>query len=69
VDIVTPWLGFAPIVEIGDMPHADELGVRLLGEASAQLGAGFVVAVRGGYQAREASAGGPGAGVSLAYAF
>jgi hypothetical protein len=59
----------APIVEVTNMPHADEFGVRLLCELRLDLGAGFNAALRGGYQARLATAGGPGFGGTLGYAF
>jgi hypothetical protein len=51
------------------MPHAATAGVRLLGEAGFNLGAGFRVDVRGGYQARSFDRGGPSLGGGLAYAF
>lgn len=59
----------APIVEVTDMPHATAFGVRLLGEATVDLGAGFGASLRGGYQARRSTSGGPsvGGGVSLAF--
>jgi hypothetical protein len=59
----------APIVEITNMPHADEFGVRLLCELRLELGAGLSAALRGGYQARLATAGGAGLGATLGYAF
>ena len=62
-------LNFAPIIEITNMPHADNYGVRLLGELTGQLGQGFSASLRGGYQARVATGGGPSAGGSLGYAF
>lgn len=57
------------IVEATNMPHASRYGVRLLGEVSADLGAGLRAAARGGYQARDSASGGPAAGVTVAYAF
>jgi hypothetical protein len=51
------------------MPHADRYGMRLLGEVDWAMGEGFSAAVRGGYQARLFTAGGPSAGVTLRYAF
>jgi hypothetical protein len=51
------------------MPHADAYGVRLIGEAAYDVGSGFTVAVRGGYQAREATSGGPSGGLRLGWAF
>jgi hypothetical protein len=59
----------APIIEITNMPHADDYGVRLLGEVDVSLPGGFGFALRGGYQARVFTAGGPGAGLTLRYAF
>jgi len=59
----------APIVEVTDMPHADNWGVRLLGEVTGQLGSGFSASLRGGYQARVSTGGGPSAGGTLGYAF
>lgn len=59
----------APVIEVTNMPHADNYGVRLLGEVTGQLGQGFSAAVRGGYQARVATGGGPSAGATLGYAF
>jgi hypothetical protein len=59
----------SPIVEMTNMPHADKLGVRLLGEVTGQLGSGFSASLRGGYQARVATSGGPSGGASLNYAF
>ena len=59
----------APLVEVSNMPHADNYGVRLLGEVTAELGAGFSAALRAGYQARVSTGGGPSAGATLGYAF
>jgi hypothetical protein len=59
----------APMVEATNMPHANKYGVRLLGEVGVDVGAGFRVAARGGYQARLATEGGPTLGATLAYAF
>lgn len=59
----------APVVEVTDMPHAEAFGVRLLGEVGANLGRGFVASVRGGYQARKSTSGGPAFGGSLGLAF
>lgn len=63
------WLLFSPMIEIADTPHADKFGVRLLGELGADVGSGFVVAVRGGYQARVYTEGGASGGGSVSYAF
>jgi hypothetical protein len=62
-------LTVAPVIEVTNMPHADNYGVRLLGDVTGQLGQGFSVAVRGGYQARVSTSGGPSAGATLGYAF
>jgi len=59
----------APILEVTDMPHAESFGVRLLAEAGASLGGGFGVGVRGGYQARRSTSGGPGVGGYASLAF
>ncbi|MRG94569.1 hypothetical protein [Polyangium spumosum] len=59
----------SPIVEVTDMPNAEAYGVRLLGEVGITIGRGFSVQVRGGYQARRSTSGGPGFGGSLLYAF
>jgi hypothetical protein len=63
------WMQVAPIVEVTDMPHAERVGVRLLGEARFDVGSGFYAGVRGGYQARLSTSGGASAGLILAYAF
>lgn len=62
-------LVLAPMIEVTTMPHADVAGVRLLGEAAIDVGAGFRIDVRAGYQARTFDQGGPAAGGGLAYAF
>jgi hypothetical protein len=59
----------APMIEVTTMPHADVAGVRLLGDAGIDVGAGFRVDIRGGYQARRFDQGGPTIGGGLAYAF
>jgi len=70
LDIIgTKTMMIAPIVEVTDMPHADRYGVRLLTELRWELGAGFVAGLRGGYQARRSTGGGPAVGAVLAYAF
>jgi len=51
------------------MPHADRYGARLLGEVAYDLGGGFGVVLRGGYQARSSASGGVGAGLGLSAAF
>lgn len=67
--VATSRLMLAPIIEVTTMPHADRAGVRLLGEAGIDLGQGFRLDVRGGYQARTFNRGGPTLGGGLAYAF
>lgn len=67
--VVNSRLMVSPIIEITTMPHADTPGVRLLGEAAIDLGRGFALNLRGGYQARTFDQGGPTAGGGLAYAF
>ncbi len=67
--LATPFVTVAPVVEVTNMPHADQFGVRLLGEVDWAMGAGFSAAVRGGYQARLFTAGGPSGGLTLRYAF
>lgn len=62
-------LMFSPIIEIADMPHANKFGVRLLGELGVDVGGGFSIAARGGYQARLYTEGGASGGGTLAYAF
>ncbi len=62
-------LMFSPIIEIADMPHANKFGVRLLGELGFDVGGGFTLAARGGYQARLFTEGGASGGGTLAYAF
>jgi hypothetical protein len=69
LDLVRPHWRVSPIVEITDMPHADRAGVRLLTELALDLGNGFGIAARAGYQARDFKTGGPALGVSMAYAF
>jgi len=59
----------APLIEVTNMPHANDYGVRLIGEVTADLGAGFHTSVRGGYQARRSTEGGPSAGATVAYSF
>ena len=64
-----PRVLLSPIVEVTGMPHADAVGVRLLGEGRFELGKGLGLTVRGGYQARTFDRGGPTLGGGLAYAF
>ncbi len=67
--VVNSRLMVAPIIEVTTMPHADRAGLRLLGEAGIDLGQGFRLDVRGGYQARTFNRGGPTLGGGLAYSF
>jgi hypothetical protein len=70
VDIhATTAFRLSPIIEATDMPHANRYGVRLIGEAAYEFTNGFGIAVRGGYQARNAASGGPSAGATLNFAF
>lgn len=59
----------SPIIEVTDMPHSEHFGVRLLGEAAFDIGRGFSLAARGGYQARESASGGVGIGGHASLAF
>ncbi len=59
----------APMIEATDMPHADRFGVRLLTEVRWEMGGGFQLAARGGYQARVSTSGGPAASLALGYGF
>ena len=63
------WLKIAPIVEVTTMPHASTAGVRLLTDLTFDLGHGFGLTARGGYQARSFASGGPSAGGAVTYAF
>jgi hypothetical protein len=63
------WFTVSPMIEVTSMPHADSAGVRLLLDLGFELGAGFTLVVRGGYQARSFASGGPAAGGFLSYAF
>ena len=51
------------------MPHANDDGVRLLGDLRFEPGRGFHATAHGGYQARTFDRGGPPAGGGLGYAF
>ncbi len=66
---VTEGFEVGPMIEVTDMPHADQFGVRLLGDASIALGRGFRLSLRGGYQARKSTSGGPAAGLGLSMGF
>lgn len=57
------------LVEITTQPHADTAGVRLAGNVNVDLGAGFGIGLRGGYQARDFASGGPSLGSTVAYSF
>lgn len=67
--VASRWLVVSPLLEVTTMPHADRAGVRLVAAAGVDLGKGFRLDLRGGYQARSFDQGGPGAGAGLAYAF
>jgi hypothetical protein len=67
--VASPRVRVAPIVEVTSMPHASTAGVRLLMDAAFDLGGGWLVTARGGYQARAFDSGGPTAGAGLGYAF
>src|SRR5262249_21210411 len=67
--LATCRLILSPMIEVTDMPHAEAFGVRLLGEADMDLGRGFMLGLRGGYQARKSTSGGPSVGGNLALAF
>jgi hypothetical protein len=62
-------LTVSPAIEATSWPDADRYGVRMSVRLGFDLGAGFGVAVSGGYQARMATSGGLGGGLSLSYAF
>jgi hypothetical protein len=62
-------VSLAPIIEVTDMPHSNKFGVRLLAELGVNVGHGFELAARGGYQAREHAGGGPSGGLETRYAF
>jgi hypothetical protein len=65
----TDRITISPIIEVTDMPHSEHFGVRLLGEAAFDIGMGFSLAARGGYQARESASGGIGIGGHASLAF
>jgi hypothetical protein len=67
--VANRWLTLAPTVEVTNMPHADTVGVRLLGDARFYFGRGFHASLRGGYQARTFASGGPSIGGGLGYSF
>jgi hypothetical protein len=59
----------APTVEVTNMPHATDAGVRLLLDTSILLGHGFSLGLRGGYMARTFASGGFGGGAQVGFAF
>jgi hypothetical protein len=67
--LVHPRVIIAPAIEVTDMPHAETFGVRLFSDVTANLGHGFSIGVRGGYQARRSTSGGVGLGGTASYAF
>ncbi len=64
---VHPRLRLAPIIEVTNMPHADDYGVRLLGEVAVNVAAGVRIGLRGGYQARKFDSGSGSFGALFAY--
>lgn len=66
---VTSRITVAPSIEVTDMPHAGDFGVRLLADGGFVLGKGFTLWLRGGYQARISRSGGPAAGATLQFGF
>lgn len=67
--LVHPRVIIAPAIEVTDMPHAETFGVRLFSDVTANIGRGFSIGVRGGYQARRSTSGGVGLGGTVSYAF
>lgn len=59
----------SPSIEVTDMPHAGEFGVRLLTDLGIPITRGFSIIARGGYQARISKSGGPTVGATLQLAF
>ncbi len=66
---VTDRFTLGPSIEVTDMPHAENFGVRLLTDATLDLGRGFAIGLRGGYQARVSRSGGPTLGGTLQLGF
>ena len=66
---ITRRLTAATLIEVTNMPHAADAGVRLATELRVDLGAGVGLGVRGGYAARSFASGGAGAGLTASYAF
>lgn len=64
---VHPRFRIAPIIEVTNMPHADDYGVRLLGEVAANVAPGVRIGLRGGYQARKFDSGSGSFGALFAY--
>jgi hypothetical protein len=70
VDITaTSWLLVSPVIEATNWPHADAYGVRLLLDLTMDLGSGLSAVVGGGYQARQATSGGPSGNLALRSSF
>jgi hypothetical protein len=67
--VATERVTLGPGVEVTDNPHAESFGVRLLAAGNVDLGRGFGVSARGGYQARKSTSGGPSFGGGLYLAF
>jgi hypothetical protein len=68
-DVAANGLHVAPIVEVTSMPHASSAGVRLLMDVGCDLGWGWLLTLRGGYQARTFDRGGPAVGAAAQYSF
>jgi len=64
---VHPRVRITPIIEVTNMPHASNFGVRLLGETTVRVAPGVRIGVRGGYQARKFDSGGASFGALFAY--
>ena len=67
--VANRWLRVAPVVEVTNQPHASSAGVRLLTDVGVVMARGWLLTLRGGYQARQFDSGGVAAGGGLAYAF
>ncbi len=59
----------SPAVEVTDMPHAENFGLRLLGEAKVTIGHSVEIGLGGGYLARLSVSGGPSLGGTFGLAF
>lgn len=68
LDIVRGRVRVSPVVEVGDIPNARP-GVRLFTELGFTLPEGFLLAIRGGYQARDFTSGGASGGLTFGYSF